>query len=744
VLLTLGGVAAAVGAGAATWGGLELLVNSKQTVETWSKSVCRFCGTGCGVMVGMTGGRVVDVRGDELAHNKGVICIKGSMLPELTRIPGRLTSPKIRKDGRLVDASWDEAMSLVASRFSESIRRFGRDSVAFYGSGQLFTEESYTANKLFKAGIGTNNVDGNPRLCMASAASGYVATYGKDEPPGCYADADFAHVFFIIGANPYECHQPIFERIRQRKRLHPETVIVCVDPRRTKTAEHSDIHLPVVPGTDLLLLNAMASVVFEESLHDQGFIDQHVRFSDGDRDVDQAGFRRFLEAYAPEKVEHELGVSATDIRRVAYLFARSPATMSLWTMGINQRVQGVFLNSMLSGLHLVTGQIGRPGATPFSLTGQPNACGGVRDTGALSHALPGGRLVANPDHRREMEQIWNVPAGTLSEKPGFDAINLFRAMEDGRVKAALIMCTNPGASLPAAGRYQAAMEKCFTVVSDVVEDSETQRHAQVVLPAALWIEKEGVTGQGERRYQLTPKLLDPPGQARSDLAILVDLADRLGHGKVIAARTPRAVWDEWREVSTHSLYNFKGITYDRLAKERGLQWPCPTEDHPGTARRYVEGDDPFVSKGAGIEFYGNHDKKAVVYLRPYLPSPEKTTADYPLYLTTGRVLEQFHTGTMTDRITELHQATGDAMFELNPEDARKLGVQSGDRIEVRTRYGAVTGQARLTAVSRLGVVFAAFYDAKLLVNRVVADNYDPVSKEPEYKVTAASVRKVTA
>src|SRR5262245_50873926 len=744
VLLTLGGVAAAAGAGAVTWGGLELLVNRKQTVDSWSKAVCRFCGTGCGVMVGITDGRVVDVRGDELAHNKGVVCIKGSMLPELTRIPGRLTSPRIRKNGRLVDASWDEAMGLVGSRFSDSIRQFGPDSVAFYGSGQLFTEESYTANKLFKAGIGTNNVDGNPRLCMASAANGYIATYGKDEPPGSYADADFADVFFLIGANPYECHQPIFERIRQRKRLHPETVIVCVDPRRTRTAELSDIHLPVVPGTDLLLLNAMASVIFEESLQDQDFIDKHVRFSTGEQDVDQAAFRQFLQAYAPEKVERELGVSATDIRRVAYLFAKSHATMSLWTMGMNQRVQGVFLNSMLNSLHLVTGQIGRPGATPFSLTGQPNACGGVRDTGALAHALPGGRLVANPDHRQEMEKIWGVPDGTISAKPGFDAINLFRAMEDGRVKAALIMCTNPGASLPSAGRYHAAMEKCFTVVSDVVEDSETQRHAQVVLPAALWIEKEGVTGQGERRYQLTPKLLDPPGQARSDLAILVDLADRLGHGKLITARSPRAVWDEWRDVSSHSLYNFKGITYDRLTKERGLQWPCPTENHPGTERRYVEGDDPFVSKGAGIEFYGNHDKKAVVYLRPYLPSPEKATAEYPLYLTTGRVLEQFHTGTLTDRIAELHNATGNAMFELNPADARKLGVESGDRIEVRTRYGAVTGQARVTHAARLGVVFAAFYDAKLLVNRAVADNYDPASKEPEYKVTSASVRKVSA
>src|SRR6188768_3965248 len=319
----LAGVAGANAMGALTWGALEVLL-PKGNADSWTKAVCRFCGTGCGIQVGMREGRVTDVRGDELAHNAGVICVKGSMLRALPYVQGRLTTPMIRRAGKaspLTAATWEEAMTLVASKFQEAIAASGPDSVAFYGSGQLFTEESYTANKLFKAGIRTNNVDGNPRLCMASAASGYIATYGKDEPPGCYADADFAHVFFIIGANPYECHQPIFERIRQRKRLHPETVIVCVDPRRTKTAEHSDIHLPVVPGTDLLLLNAMASVIFEESLQDQGFIDNHVRFSDGDRDVDQSAFRQFLEAYSPEKVEHELGVSATDIRRVAYLFA---------------------------------------------------------------------------------------------------------------------------------------------------------------------------------------------------------------------------------------------------------------------------------------------------------------------------------------------------------------------------------------------------------------------------------------
>ncbi len=742
VLITLGVLGGSVAAGAAGWGVLEGIVALRQTVQTWHKSVCRFCGTGCGVLVGMKDGHVVDVRGDELAHNKGVICIKGSMLPELTHITGRLTSPKIRKNGALVDASWDEAMSLVASKFSEAIRDYGPDSVAFYGSGQLFTEESYTANKLFKAGIRTNNVDGNPRLCMASAASGYVQTYGKDEPPGCYADADYADCFFLFGANPYECHPPIFERIRQRKRLHPGTVIICVDPRRTMTAQHSDIHLSVVPGTDLLLLNSMANVICEEGLENQEFIQNHVRFSDGQKDCDFTKFREFLRAYAPERVEQELGVSAEEVRRVAFLFAHSAATMSLWTMGVNQRTQGTFLNNMLNSLHLITGQFGRPGATPFSLTGQPNACGGVRDAGALAHALPNGRLVANPQHRAEMERLWKVPPGAISSRVGFDAVNLFRAMEQGSVKAVLIMCTNPGTTLPSTARYQAAMEKCFTVVADAVEDSETQRHAQVVLPAALWIEKEGVTGQGERRYQLTEKLLDPPGQARSDLQILVDLADRLGHGSLITARSPDAVWDEWRNVSADSFYNFQGITYARLQKERGLQWPCPTPEHPGTARRFVEGEDPFVTKGAGIEFYGNHDKKAVVYLRPYIPSPEKTSAEYPMYLTTGRILEQFHTGTLTGRIQELYDAAGPAKIQINPQDAFVLGIQEKDLVEVKSKYGTLRGEARLTDVSRRGVIFASFYDSRLLINRAVSDNYDPVSKEPEFKVTAVSVRKV--
>ncbi|PYQ46537.1 MAG: nitrate reductase catalytic subunit, partial [Acidobacteria bacterium] len=444
-------------------------------------------------------------------------------------------------------------------------------------------------------------------------------------------------------------------------------------------------------------------------------------------------------------VEVELGIPAHQIREVAFSFARAQATMSLWTMGINQRTQATFLNNMLNGLHLLTGHIGRPGATPFSLTGQPNACGGVRDTGSLAHLLPNGRQVANEKHRAEMEEIWGVPAGTISPKPGHDAVSLFRAMEDGRVKACLVMCTNPAQSMPSVDRYRAGMEKCFLVVAEAFPDSETAQLADVLLPAALWVEKEGVLGQGERRYQLVEKLLDPPGQARSDLQILVDLADRLGHGALIKARTSEQVWDEWRNVSAKSFYNFKGMTRDRLKKERGLQWPCPDENHPGTVRRYVEGDDPFVTKGAGIEFYGNHDdKRAVVYLRPYVASPEMPTPEYPMQLTTGRVLEQWHTGTMTQRIEELRKAAGDAMIEINEQDAWVREIQEGDTVELKSRYGTMRGKARLTRSTRAGVLFASFYDTKLLINRVVADNFDPISKEPEYKVTAVALSKVSA
>jgi nitrate reductase NapA len=742
-LWAMGGLGAATAAAFAGWGGLEVMV-PPGTADEWHKSTCRFCGTGCTIRVGMRDGEVVDIRGHEDGHNKGVICVKGSMLRSLPKIEGRLTTPMIRKNGELVPASWDEALDLIAGKFKEVRDAHGPDALAFYGSGQLFTEESYTANKLFKAGLRTNNVDGNPRLCMASAASGYVTVFGKDEPPGSYEDIDHADFFFIFGANPYECHPPLWERVQRRRALRREAFVVCVDPRRSETAKRSDLHLPVIAGTDLLLLNAMAHVIIEDGLTNNAFIDKHVRFSHDGSTVDLAAFRALMAEYSPENVEARLGIGAGVIRHVAHRFAKAKASMSLWTMGVNQRTQGTRLNIMLNALHLLTGQICRPGATPFSVTGQPNACGGVRDTGSLSHALPAGRVVANAEHRAEVEKLWGVAPGTISPNPGHHAVSLFRAMESGQVKAALIMCTNPGQSMPDSDRYAAAMRNCFTVVSEIVADSETAKAASVLLPAALWVEKQGVLGQGERRYQLVDKLLEPPGECRSDLWMLVELAKRLGLEGLIKAHTPQAVWDEWRQFSTGSAYDFSGMTYDRLRALPGLQWPCPTEQHPGTVRRFVEGSDPLVKPGQGVQFYGHKDGRAHIPFCPYVPSPEQPSPEFPLYLTTGRVLEQWHTGTMTGRITELRDAAGPARFTVSAVDASRRGVESGDMIFVTSRFGDVQGRAVIDADMRPGLMFAAFYDARLLVNKVVADHVDPVSREPEYKLTAVQFRKAGA
>mgnify|MGYP003951638009 CR=1 FL=1 len=727
--------------GGAFWGVLEAMA-AKGPATEWFKSVCRYCGTGCGVQLGMSDGEVIEVRGDEDAHNQGKLCIKGSLLTVLNQLPGRLTTPQIRRDGTLRKASWDEAMALVAERFKQAIREAGPSSVAYFGSGQLYIEESYTANKLFKAGLGSNNVDGNPRLCMASAAVGYTKTYGKDEPPGAFEDIDHAEVFFIIGANPAECHQPVFERILSRRRQHPNTVIVCVDPRRTMTAEYADIHISPRPGSDLLLLWSMANVIVHDGFADRDFVSAHVSMQNVDGSAaDWGALERFLDGYAPSKVSERLGVPAARIRELAQLFATRPATMSLWTMGLNQRVDGVALNTTMNALHLLTGQIGRPGATPLSLTGQGNACGGVRDTGSLAHLLPHGRLITNPAHRAEMEQHWGVPAGRIAPTPGLDALELFRAMEDGRVRCLLNVCTNPGQSMPNLGRYEEAMKRAFVVVVDAFEDTATSRFADVVLPAAMWIEKEGVYGQTERRYQLLEKLLEAPGEARSDLEILVDFAERMGLADLISARTPAEVWEEYRNLSSHSKYDFSGMTRERLREAHGLQWPCPTEDHPGTARRYIPGD-PFVREGRDIDFYGTPDHKARIFLTPYEDRSDPVDADFPLILTTGRIVEQWHTGTMTDRIPEIREATPRGHFELCESDAVPLGLQDGDRALVTSRYGALEGPVKVSRSPRPGTLFAAFYDAHWLVNKVVTDRCDPTSKQPDYKTTAVHVEKV--
>ncbi len=739
--------AAAASALSALGGAATARADDPAAGAKWVKSTCRYCGTGCGLYIGVKGDRVVAVKGDEHDHNAGYLCVKGYLLPQIMSAPDRLLHPLVRKGDRLVQASWDEAMELVASRFRESLEKFGPDSVGFYGSGQGLTEETYVANKLFKAGLRTNNVDGNPRLCMAGATAGYVTTYGKDEPMGLYEDIDHADVFLLVGSNTAEAHPIIYRRIVQRKERGRNVKVIVLDPRRTATSRIADLHVSFTPGTDLSILNAMANVLFSEGLVDEAFLRDHVTFGQGaEPNKTLADYRQLLEGYTPQKAAAAAGCRAEDIVQAARWFGeRGRTATSMWCMGVNQRSKGVWANNLIHNLHLVTGKIGLPGSTPLSLTGQPNACGGVRDGGALSHLLPFGRLVSNEKHRAEMEKLWNVAPGTLSPKPGFATIDLFRAMEEGKLKCLYVMCTNPGQSLPNVDRYRKALrrEGAFLVVSEAFHPTRTSELADVVLPAALWAEKEGVYGCTERRYHLLEQAVPVPGEARPDFQILCDLGRRLGHAKLVAFKTPAEAWDEILTVTKGTAYDFTGMTRERLRDSHGLLWPMPSPGHPGTKRRYVKGDDPLVPADhpQRLKFYGRPDARAVVWLRPQQPPEEVTDAEFPLYLTTGRVLEHWHTATMTRNVKELAHANLETVAELHPQDAARLGVKSGDAVRLTSRRGTERFRAQVTDASRLGLVFLHMHDPDRMCTKLTIDAVDILSRQPEFKICAVKAEK---
>ncbi|MBK8975899.1 MAG: nitrate reductase [Planctomycetes bacterium] len=739
-----------------------------RTDVEWVKSVCRFCGTGCGVMLGIRDRRLVALRGDpEHPTTKGLVCAKSLFLPKIVAAENRLRTPMIRKDGTLQPASWDEAMSRVADEFARAIEQSGPNSVAYYGSGQALSEESYFANRLFKGGIGTNNVEGNPRLCMASAVGGYVSTFGKDEPMGCYDDIEHAKVFFLVGSNTAECHPVIFDQILARKQAHRDVLVVVCDPRRSPVMSIADIHLDPIPGYDLAVYHAMAQVIVSEKRHDAEFIERHCQFKivegGAPKNVDFSTYARWLdENFTPARAEQISGVPAERIVQAARLFAIGP-TLSFWTMGLNQRTTGVWANNLIHNLHLITGQIGKPGATPFSLTGQPNACGGVRDTGSLCHILPYGRSVTNAQHRGEMEALWGAAEGKIPSQPGLNTIEMFRALARDEIRAMLVLTTNPGQSLPNLHAYRDAMgkpraKKPFLCVIDAYPTRTTEL-ADVVLPAAMWTEKSGVFGMSERRYQYQPHVCDAPGEARPDLEVLFDLAQRLEARGVVKRgfsaklRTVDDVWDEMRQASKDTAYDFTGMTRERLQRERGLRWPCPTESHPGTARRYVKGEDPCLDRGpyadsslmdGELKFYGAPEHRAIVWLRPADGPAEPVDDQYPMVLSTGRVLEHWHTGTMTMEAPELRRAYPECYVEIHPDDARRLGVRTGQPVRIVSRRGEAVIKARVVAMPRPGMVFVPWHwaDEASLINYVTIDAYDPGSKQPEFKVCACRLEKL--
>ncbi len=750
--------------------------------DEWKKSVCRYCGTGCGVDVGVKDGQIVAIRGwDGYPVNDGVLCLKGLSLMYVVHSDERATQPLIRQNKGFKKASWDDSLDLVARKLQETIDKHGPESVGCYLGAQLFTEEFYVINKLFKGVLGCNNVESNARLCMASAVTGFLTTFGSDEPPGAYVDIDESDCFFLVGTNLAEQHPIVFARILKRRAENKDVKIIVADPRMTPTTAHADIWLPLYPGTDIALMNSMAHVLLEEGFADRAFVDAHTKIVEGgaawgpEKPVSFDEFKSFLADYAPEKVSREVGVRAEDIRAAARMFGRSRAAMSLWTMGLNQRRWGTWSNNVVYNMHLLTGKICKPGSTAMSMTGQPNACGGVRECGSLCHILPAHRAIKKPEHRAQMETLWDVPPGSIADKPGLHTMALFDAMREGKIKFLWVACSNPAQSLPDLNKYFGGMEEAFLVVQDifpppqVLPDAFANRTAEladVFLPSAFWVEKGGVFGNTERRSCLTEKAVDAPKGLKADWEIFADVARRMGHGKHFEIDSQEQLWAHYRKATAGTDMDLSGATYEKMLTQGGVQWPCPAGAETGTTRRYVIDEDlhlkRLVAEGKvevpadGVYFYGKPDGRARLFKRPHMPPAELPSDEYPLYLTTGRVVQHWHTGTMTMRVPALKKAAPSAFVELNVDDAEQLGVADGDTVRLVTPRGhlelpACVPQPRpleptaiegRVSVPRPGVAFVPFFDADKLVNVLTIDAVDDLSKEPEFKICACRIEKV--
>ncbi|KJU86523.1 narB, nitrate reductase [Candidatus Magnetobacterium bavaricum] len=692
----------------------------------WHKSTCPYCGFGCGIMVGVDGGKVVKTTGMK-GHptNDGRLCVFAETLPAALYAPDRLTHPMIRRQGSLVKVTWQEAIEHVAKTLLDIIRRHGPDAVAFYGGASKLTEEYYLISKLMRACIGTNNIECSTRLCMASTAAGFLSTIGADAPPACYADIEEADLFFIAGNNMAVTVPVLFQRVRAAKKANGVKVIV-VDPRKTETAAIADIHLQLRPGTDVALNNALAHVLLRDGFVDEYKV-QHYTSSLCD-------LKDFLKDYTPEFVSQITCCPPTQIVEAAHAIGRSKAMLTFWFQGYNHSSQAVFKNNTLHNLSLLTDNFCRVGAGPISITGESNALG-CRFVGALSNLLPGMRLVTNATHRQEVADFWGIPVEKINPLPGRSIIDIITGLHSGEVKALFVATTNPAASLPHTRWVQEGLAKAqMLVVADIFHPTETTMLANVILPAAQWAEKTGTFVSSERRIELVEKLVQPPGDALPDYEIIWLIARQMGFEKEFPYNSPEEVFEEWKGLTRGRLCDSNGVTYQRLREGVGPQLPCPTPEHPGSARLF-----------SGMQFV-RPDGRAALLARKYIEPAETPDAEYPFMLITGRLAGQFNTRTRTGRIDRLNRLTANSFVEINTEDALALGITEGDVVEVTSRRGNVVGDVLLSQRILPGTVFIPCHfggalggDDNRLVNRVTNPVYDIHSKQPEFKISAVKI-----
>jgi len=648
------------------------------------------------------------------------------------RTHDRLLRPQLRTklNQSFAPVDWDTALDYGAQKFADIIRKHGPDAVAFYVSGQLLTEDYYVFNKLMKGFIGSNNIDTNSRLCMSSAVVGYKRAFGADGPPTCYEDIELAGAYFIIGANPAYAHPIVFRRMEAAKEANPDLKIIVADPRRTDTCSIADLYLPLKPGTDVPLLMAMLNVLIWEGLADQDYIIRHTQGFDA--------VCRHAQAMTPRKAAGICGLDAADIVKAALWFAENKS-LSFWTMGMNQSTSGSDKNNALLNLHLATGQVGKPGCGPFSLTGQPNAMGG-REVGGMANMLAAHRDYTNPEHRKEVAYYWGVDS--ISERPGLTATELFDALESGKVKAVWIVCTNPVVSMPDAERAESALEKAeLVMVSDAYHPTDTTRLAHVLFPAAGWAEKEGTVTNSERRITHLQQALPAAGSSRPDWKIATDFALRLGEklGKnwrhAFRYENTEAVFNEHRELTANKDIDITGLSYQVLDEQGPQQWPFPAGAIAGRASRLYE-DGVFETvdgKGCFIDV-------------AYRPVAEATDAEYPMSLTTGRLRDQWHTMTKTGNVPRLMQHMPAPCLQIHPDDAGARGIGKEDLVRIVSRRGEAIVPVQISRDVRPELVFLPMHWGEMTARGGRANNLtqsvvDPVSKEPEFKHAAVRVER---
>jgi len=692
-------------------------------VAAWKYTTCGYCSTGCSIEVGLdASGKAVAARGvADAAVNQGKLCIKGIFEHELFNSANRGNKPllRLRTIDPYRDVSWDEALDHTAGEIRRVQKEYGRDSIAIVSTGQILTEEFYTLGKLTRGVIGTNNYDGNTTLCMASAVSGYKRSFGSDGPPGCYDD--FAHTGCLLafGSNLPEQHPIIYWRLKMalEKREFP---VIVVDPRVTMFAQMADIHLPITPGTDLVLLNALAHVILRENLHDREYIEAHT-----------TGFEelsRLVAQYDPTTAAGLCGIDEDTIRNVARLYARADAAMSIWTMGINQSTHGSDGVAAINNLNLITGNIGKPGGTSLSITGQCNAMG-TREWSSCS-GLPGYRALEKEKDRETIAKFWGIDPEFFPQQRGLFMTDIFPAIETGQIKALWLIATNPMTSMPNSPRIRKTIEKLeFLAVQDAYADVETTRYAHVYLPAALWGEKEGVFTNTERRVNLVRKVMEPHGDSKPDLWIFNQLAKRFEQGRKIPfPESPAGVFEEMRELSKGRMLDCSGMTHDRIERQRGIQWPCPEGAETGALRLYADG------------VFQHPDGKAKLIALPFVDNNERPDGDYPFWLNSGRVVEHFHTRTRTGKIGNVNKFSPTPYMEMNPDAAERLGIEHMTYARLVSRRGDAVVLVQLTQRVPPNMVFIPFHFHEC-VNRLTLGLLDPYSRQPAFKQCAVRIER---